>query len=447
MATRVHESAILDFPLWKVWKLVRPLDFVYMPTVATVRLEDDNQQDSIGTSRTVIYNDGTKQVIRLLELSDARHSVTWELLQSEPEAKTMGVIHTVRLRRVTSDESTYIEWKTDFSKDATTEVTEDARYKQRENFAALRKEAAKQFNFHTTAEEVIAGYNGRGKVVLITGANSGIGLECVRVFLLAGCHVIGAVRNPKDSQKIFDPILKSVPKEAKLDLLALDLNSLKSVRSFADSFQSMKIPLHILILNAGIMCIPERTLTQDGIESQFGVNHVAHHLLTVLLLDVVKASSPSRIVVLSSLGHRRSPVNFEDINWEKSYDRWKAYGQSKTANILFAKQLQANLAQESKNKESKVDVFAVHPGSIQTALGRTMPAEDLKMFAVVPYRWKSVSQGAATSVYAAIGQSLQGKGGAYLSDCNEIAPVPHAADMNLAARLWAETEKMIAKFK
>jgi len=365
-------------------------------------------------------------------------------LQSEPEVKTMGVIHTVRLRRVTSSDSTFIEWKTDFSKDATTEVTEDARYKQRENFAALRKEAAKQFNFHTTAEEVIAGYNGRGKVVLITGANSGIGLECVRVFLLSGCHVIGAVRNPKECQKIFDPILQVAPKDAKLDLLALDLNSLKSVRKFADSFKSMKIPLHILLLNAGIMCVPERTLTQDGIESQFGVNHVAHHLLTLLLLDVVKASSPSRVVVVSSAAHRRGAVNWDDINWEKSYDRWKAYGQAKTANILFAKQLQANLVSESKDKESKVEVFSLHPGAISTGLQKSMPAEDVKVMNSMPFRWKTIPQGAATSIFASISPSLHGKGGIYLSDCNEMTPLPYAADMNLAARLWAETEKMIA---
>jgi NAD(P)-dependent dehydrogenase (short-subunit alcohol dehydrogenase family) len=359
----------------------------------------------------------------------------------------MGVIHTVRLRRVSSGDQTFIEWITDFSTDATLEITEDARFKQRDNFAALRKEASKQFNFHSTAANVIAGYEGKNKVVMITGANSGIGLECARVFLLSGAHVIAGVRSPKDCEGIFSPLQAASPKHSKLDLLPLDLNSLESVRKFADSFKSMKLPLHILILNAGIMCIPQRTLTKEGFESQLGVNHIAHHLLTTLLLDVVKSSSPSRIVVLSSAAHRRSPIIWDDMNSAKSYDRWKAYGQSKTANILFAKQLQANLVSESKTKESKVDVFAVHPGAIPTALGRSMPSEDEKAMRSMPFRWKTIPQGAATTVVAAISPSLQGKGGIYMADCNEFTPLAHAADMEQAARLWAETEKMIATHK
>jgi len=261
-----------------------------------------------------------------------------------------------------------------FSKDATNEVIEDARHKQRENFAALRKEAAKTFNFHSVAEDVARGWEGKGNVVLITGANSGIGLENVRVFLQSGCHVIGAVRSPKDSKNIFDSMVKSAPKHAKLDLLPLDLNSLKSVRTFASSFKEMKIGLNILILNAGIMAVPQRTLTEEKLESQFGVNHVAHHLLATLLSDVLLKDA--RVVVLSSAAHRRSAINWDDLNWEKSYDRWKAYGQSKTANILFAKQFQINANKE--RKEGKVDVFAVHPGGIKTGLGRSLLPEDVK---------------------------------------------------------------------
>jgi len=427
-----------------------------MPTVATVRLDDATAAvDSVGTTRTVVYNDGTKQQIRLLELSDARTSITWELIASEPEHKAMSVVHTVRLRRVTNDNATFIEWKTDFSADATNEVIQDGRYKQKENFIALRKEAEKTFNFHTVAEDVIQGWNSKGAVVLITGANSGIGLENVRVFLKAGCHVIGAVRNVKESKSIFDPFLKLYSK-GKLDLLTLDLNSLKSVRAFAASFLEMKIPLNVLILNAGIMALPQRTLTEEKLEAQFGVNHVAHHLLTTLLLDVVKKSAPSRIVVLSSAAHRRSAIIWDDLNWEKSYDRWKAYGQSKTANILFAKQLQHILnEQESKESKeskenkskSKVDVFSVHPGGIKTGLGRSLLPEDVKMMETMPFRWKNIPEGASTTMVAAISPEFAGKGGIYMSDCNEMKPLPHAADMEQAARLWEETEKIIAKHK
>jgi len=453
-ATRVHETAIINCPTWKVWKLIRPLDFVYMPTVATVRMDDANANiDSVGTTRTVIYVDGTKQTIRLLELSDSRTTITWELLTSEPEHKAMSVVHTVRLRRVTADQSTFIEWKTDFSKDATNEVIEDARHKQRENFAALRKEAVKKFNFHSVAEDVVKGWEGKGTVVLITGANSGIGLECVRVFLQSGSHVIGGVRNPKESKTIFDPFLKTAPTHAKLDLLPLDLNSLKSVRTFASSFKDMKIPLHILILNAGIMAVPQRTLTEEKLESQFGVNHVAHHLLATLLIDVVKKSAPSRVVVLSSAAHRFGSIMWDDYNWEKSYDRWKAYGQSKTANILFVKQLQATLNKESQDSKdskesksgSKVDVFAVHPGGIKTGLGRSLLPEDVKMMESRPFRWKTIPQGAATTMVAAVSPDLTGKGGIYLADCNEVAPLAYATDMAQAARLWELTEKIISE--
>jgi len=367
--------------------------------------------------------------------------MTWELIASEPEHKAMGVVHTIRLRRVTSDQQTFIEWKTDFSKDATNEVIEDCRLKQRENFAALRKEAAKRFNFHSVAEEVANGWEGKGTVVLITGANSGIGLENVRVFLNSGCHVIGGVRSPKDSKQIFDPFVKSAPKHSKLDLLPLDLNSLKSVRTFASSFKEMKIGLNILILNAGIMAIPKRTLTEEKLESQFGVNHVAHHLLATLLSECLVKGS--RVVVLSSAAHRRSAINWEDLNWEKSYDRWKAYGQSKTANILFAKQFQININKDQK--EAKVEVFAVHPGGIKTGLARSLLPEDITLMESMPFRWKTIPQGAATTMVAAISPDFKGKGGIYMGDCNELTPLPHAADMEQAAKLWEVTEKIIAQ--
>jgi len=444
MATRVHESAILDFPIGRVWEIVRPFDFCYLPTVSTVRLEGkDSQPDTVGTERIIFYLDGTKQHVRLLELSDSRNSITWELVQSEPAAKAMSAVHTVRLRRVTENNATYVEWISDFSKDASHEVTEDARYKQRENFVAMRKELSKKFTFKTTAEAVLKGWEGKGKVVFITGANSGIGLEATRVFLNSGAHVIACCRNPQQCAAVFEPLAKQAPANAKLNVMTLDLNSLKSVRKCASSFLEMKLPLHLLILNAGIMAIPERTETEEKLEAQFGVNHVAHHLLCSLLLNTIISSQPARIVALSSAAHRFSPIVFEDLNSVKAYDRWKAYGQSKTANILFAKQLNHML----QSKGHKVEAFSVHPGSIRTSLGRSLVDEDVKRMTAMPYRWKTVEQGAATTVVAATDPDLAGKGGAYLADCNIATPVAWAADMTAAARLWEETEKIIAARK
>jgi len=446
MATRVHESAVLNFPIGKVWDIIRPFDFIYLPSVAVVKLEGKHSHnDTVGTERVIIYTDMTMQHVRLLELSDLRYVITWELFQSEPAAKAMSAVHTVRLRRVTDNNTTFVEWITDFSADATHEVIEDCRYKQRENFAAMRIELAKKFTFTTTAEQALKGWEGKGKVVMITGANSGIGLECTRVFLNAGAHVIAACRSPQQCAVVFEPLVKQAPASAKLSVLALDLNSLKSVRKFADAFLGMKVPLHLLINNAGIMGIPERALTEEKLEAQFGVNHVAHHLLTSLLLDTLVKSAPSRIISLSSAGHRFSGVNFDDLNSEKSYDRWRAYGQSKTANILFAKQL--NHILQSKG-HTKTEAFSVHPGAIKTSLGRSLLDEDVKRMENSPFRWKNVAQGAATTVVAATDSDITGKGGAYLSDGNIVTPFnAWATDMAQAAKLWEVTEKIIAQHK
>jgi len=250
----------------------------------------------------------------LLELSDIRNEISWEIISSEPAISVLSQIHSVRLRRVTETNKTFVEWTTDLSKDASNEVIEDARYKQKDNFAALAKELAKQFTFKTTAEEALKGINVAGKVVVITGANNGIGLETARVFAKAGAHVIGAVRDMKKADAVFDPIRKS---GGKIDAMSLDLNSLKSVRTFADAFKAKNLPLNILICNAGIMAVKDRTLTEDNLEMQFGVNYVAHHLLVKLLLEVIKKSAPARIVMLSSLAHQISGINFDDINFEK----------------------------------------------------------------------------------------------------------------------------------
>jgi len=375
-----------------------------------------------------------------LELSDQRNEISWEVFFSEPAIPVSSQIHTVRLRRVTETNKTFVEWTTDFSKDASIEVIEDARYKQKDNFAALAAECAKKYNFKTTAEEALKGHDVKGKVVVITGANNGLGLEVARVFAKAGAHVIGAVRDMKKTEPIFEKIRKDNP-NAQIEAMQLDLNSLKSVRSFGAAFIAKKLPLHILICNAGIMAVKERTLTEEKLESQFGVNHVAHHLLVKLLLDVLKKSAPARIVVLSSSGHARSGINFDDYNAEKKYDKWIAYGQSKTANALFAKHLNTLMAKEKVN----VEAFSLNPGPIHTGLGLHLDEKDKQMVSQMHFRFKTVEQGSSTTVVAATNPDLNGKGGSYLHNCNIFKTAPHASDDAIAAKLWELTEQIIAK--
>jgi len=352
----------------------------------------------------------------------------------------MSQIHTVRLRRVTETNKTFVEWTTDFSKDATNEVIEDARYKQKDNFAAMAAECARKYSIKTTAEEALKGHDVKGKVVIITGASNGLGLEAARVLSQGGAHVIGAVRDMKKAHTEFDKIKKATP-HVKLDAMHLDLNSLKSVRSFAAAFKAKNLPLNILICNAGVMAFKERTLTEEKLEAQFGVNHVAHHLLVTLLLDVLKKSAPSRVVVLSSGAHMFGGINFEDINSEKKYVKWAAYAQSKTAIILFAKQLNMMMAKEKVN----VEVFSVNPGPINTGLQQFMEKDDWEFLKSFHMRFKSVAEGTSTTIVAAVNPDLNGKGGAYLSDCNELKPAGHASDMGAAQKLWEITEQIIAK--
>lgn len=195
--------------------------------------------------------------------------------------------------------------------------------------------------------------------------------------------------------------------------------------------------------------------TVDGFESQFGVNHLAHFLLVTSLVPELKAGKPARVVAVSSVANKLGGVNFDDINGEKNYDKWLAYGQSKTANILFAKQLNKLYASEG------IQAFALHPGGIMTNLQKHMPIEEQRAFGffkedgTINDVFKDVEQGASTSVYAALAPELNGQGGEYLEDCaisrvvNDIKTeytgrASHATDMAAAERLWALSEKMVA---
>ncbi len=207
--------------------------------------------------------------------------------------------------------------------------------------------------------------------------------------------------------------------------------------------------------NAGIMACPY-SKTIDGFESQFGVNHLAHFLLVTSLLPELKAGKPSRVIVVSSVANKLGGINFDDINWEKNYDKWLAYAQSKTANILFAKQL-------NKQYESDgIQAFSLHPGGIMTNLQKHMPIEEQRAFGffkedgTIADVFKNVEQGASTTVYAALAPELDGHGGAYLEDCaiSELVNdskteytgrAYHTTDMEAAQRLWTQSEIMVAQ--
>jgi len=256
------------------------------------------------------------------------------------------------------------------------------------------KAGASGFGSASTAEQVTDGVDASHLTVVITGGASGIGLETSRVFALRGAHVIIAARNTEVASEARRIIVENNP-AARIDVLKLDLSSLKSVRAFADQFNSMKLPLNILINNAGLMLCPFQ-LSKDGVEMQFATNHLGHFLLTNLLLDNMKATAQStgiegRIVNLSSYAHHFTypkGIEFDKINDEKKYSDTLAYGQSKLANILHAKELSRRLKEEGAN----ITVNSVHPGMIRTNLMRHSYVR-LKLIQVATYLlWKNVPQ-------------------------------------------------------
>ncbi|CAF1429185.1 unnamed protein product [Rotaria magnacalcarata] len=310
------------------------------------------------------------------------------------------------------------------------------------------------FPAKTTALEVVKGLHTKldGKVVLVTGATSGIGVETARALASANAHVIITARDMNKGAQVIADIKKTTGNN-KVEVMEMDLTSLRSVRKFVSQFQARGLPINILICNAGIMATPY-SKTVDGFESQFGVNHLAHFLLTTSLLPELKAGKPSRVVVVSSLANKRGGINWDDISWEKKYDKWLAYAQSKTANILFAKQL--NKLYESEG----IQAYALHPGGILTNLQVHVPIEEqramgwFKEDGTLHDLFKNVEQGASTSVYAALAPDLDKHGGEYLEDC-AISPGIHsdqmytglglhAVDMEAAERLWKLSEQMVA---
>ncbi|MEA1676409.1 oxidoreductase [Nitrospirillum sp. BR 11163] len=321
------------------------------------------------------------------------------------------------------------------------------------------------FGAASTALEVIQGIDLGGKVAIVTGGYAGIGLETVRALRSAGATVIVPARDlPKARAALAG--LEGV------EIGVLDLLDPASIDAFAAGFLAGGRPLHLLINNAGIMACP---LTRDarGFEAQFATNHLGHFQLTARLWPALRAVGGARVVSLSSLGHRFSPVMADDPNFERrEYDRWSAYGQSKTANILFALGLEARAAAHG------VHAFSVHPGSIvDTDLQRHLTRDELKAFGVLDAEGKAIhdparnlkttAQGAATTVWCATSPQLEGHGGAYCENC-DIAQLlqpgeeaalgtpttrrpgavmagvlPYAVDPVAADQLWDLSERLL----
>lgn len=284
------------------------------------------------------------------------------------------------------------------------------------------------------------------KVVIVTGANTGLGFETTLDLSRRGAHVIMACRNLTKAEAAKEEISQKVP-NAKLDVMEVDLSSLESVQKFADTFKSSYTHLDVLINNAGVMT-PPYSKTKDGFELQLGANYLGHFLLTGHLLDHLVKTDRSRIVTLSSAVHRNGAINFNDLQSENGYDRMKAYAQSKLACLMFAFELQRRL--EKSGHTNTVSV-AAHPGIAMTDLSRNMPKFQyyLIKYTLAPFLAQSASKGAQPTILAATGDV---KGGEYFGPTGYkeykgkpgiAKPAEHAKDEAVARRLWEVSEKLV----
>ena len=285
------------------------------------------------------------------------------------------------------------------------------------------------FDATTTAEEVTDGLDLSGQTLLVTGCNSGLGLETTRVLALRGARIVGLARTAEKARAALDEV------GAEGDAVACDLSDLDSVRAAVQQVRGLA-PLDALIANAGIMALPE--LQQiAGIERQLFVNHIGHFVLVTGLLD--RLTPAGRVVMVSSGAHRyaKQGMELDNVSGVFDYDPWRMYGRSKLANILFARSLQARF--EGSDRVA----LSLHPGVIETNLGRHIPDREA-MYERMKDLLRTVGQGAATQVFAAVHPDAAALGGAYLSDCAVTDTLPQGQDDALAAKLWAWTEKLVA---
>jgi NAD(P)-dependent dehydrogenase (short-subunit alcohol dehydrogenase family) len=309
------------------------------------------------------------------------------------------------------------------------------------------------FGHDTTTEEVLGDTDLGGKRALVTGATAGLGVETARALAAHGAAVTLTARDMDRGEAVAQTIRDSTG-NPHVDVMSMELGSLDSVRRFADAWLDRYDTLNLLINNAGVMACPQG-ITEDGFELQFGTNHLGHFLLTNLLVPALVKGAPARVVCLSSRAHHMAGIDFEDIGFAfRDYDKWVAYAQSKTANVLFAVALDKRLAGRG------VRAFAVHPGVIETELSRHMEQADREMLAargkqLGGMQLKSIPAGAATSVFAATSPSLEGQGGLYLEDCG-VASINDevnaaqgvrswAVDETAAERLWAVSEELVGQ--
>ena len=321
---------------------------------------------------------------------------------------------------------------------------------------------ATSFGATSTTEDVLSGANLKGKRVLVTGVSAGLGVETARSLAAHGAHVVGAARDLSKAENATAQVRKDAADNGgRFELIRLDLSNLASVRACTDQLLAKGEPFDIVIANAGVMATPFGH-TADGFETQFGTNHLGHFVLVNRIAALIRTGG--RLINLSSAGHRYANVNLDDPNFERTpYDPMVAYGRSKTANILFA------VAFDKRHRDRGVRAAAVHPGGIQTELGRYQdPGRIEKMIDRIneeraaqgkgPFQWKTIPQGAATSVWAAVVASADEIGGQYCEDCHVGHIVPddlsvainegvrsYAIDPKAAEALWKRSEEMVGE--
>lgn len=313
------------------------------------------------------------------------------------------------------------------------------------------------FSATSTTDDVLAGRDLSGLRVLVTGASAGLGVETARTLVAHGAQVVGAARDLAKAERATADVRAAAAGGAgSFELIELDLASLASVRAAADRLNADGRAFDVVIANAGVMA-PPLGRTADGFELQFGTNHLGHFVLVNRIAPLIRG----RLVNLSSAGHRFADVDLEDPNFERTdYDPWIGYGHSKTANVLFAVEF------DRRHRDRGVRATAVHPGGIRTELSRHMSDEDERQLidginaanaaaGLPPFVWKSIPQGAATSVWAGFVADAAAVGGRYCEDCHVAAVVdgeglrggvrPYALDAGRAAALWAKSEEMVGE--
>jgi NAD(P)-dependent dehydrogenase (short-subunit alcohol dehydrogenase family) len=319
------------------------------------------------------------------------------------------------------------------------------------------------FGATSTTDDVLSGVNLKGKRILVTGASAGLGVETARSLAAHGAQVVGAVRDMNKAKTATEQVRKDAAANGgSFELVELDLGNLKSVRACADRLLATGEAFDRVIANAGVMATPLGH-TVDGFETQFGTNHLGHFVLVNRIARLIRDGG--RLINLSSLGHRYSNVDLEDPNFERTpYEPFVAYGRSKTANILFA------VAFDRRHQGRGVRAAAVHPGVIHTELGRHVDASAIEKIieernrqlaaeGKAPFQWKTIPQGAATSVWAGVVAPAEMIGGKYCEDCHVAHLVPdnvpintisegvlgYALDANNAEALWKKSEEMVGE--